>query len=596
MKLLFKPAVSLPRVFSVFSHSSLQNWSRYNDSYRIFQVQTITYACLSIIAINLLIGVLDFWASYEIYGFISFSALSVLLINKKGYYNAARWIFILQVYLLTTLLFITSTLPVLAGLLCLMAVAANVVLFSKEEKLELALSFTIPVLLFAIVQLLDITLLRHTDTSELFSHSALIINISFILLSVVLSILYLFSVYEKSEQELRILVSELQAKEKEITLQNEVLVDLNASLTASQEELIKSKIFLNSVIDNLPLSLAVKDARELKYIRVNKASEDLMLYPRAEYLGRKDADLFPVSQAESFQEEDLAVIHTKDTIESERKITNRNNEDKILHTRKLPICDNKGEPMFILTISEDITPRKQAEEVLKKTVKELQTRNHELDNYVYRVSHDLRAPFCSMQGLINLSKAENNVETVKVYIDLIEKSVAKSDRFIQSLLNHSKVLNTEILIQAVDLHKLAKDCFSEVNYIAGDNHVKLDIHTQGDGAFFSDEFRVNIILTNIIANAARYTRSEAEDKYIKVDILVSHEHASITIADNGDGIPEQHMPKIFDMFFRGSEKATGSGLGLYIARQAADALGGTISVESNQNQGTVFTVTLPNRQ
>jgi PAS domain S-box-containing protein len=413
---------------------------------------------------------------------------------------------------------------------------------------------------------------------------------------VVLSILYLFSVYEKSEQELRILVSELQAKEKEITLQNEVLVDLNASLTASQEELIKSKIFLNSVIDNLPLSLAVKDARELKYIRVNKASEDLMLYPRAEYLGRKDADLFPVSQAESFQEEDLAVIHTKDTIESERKITNRNNEDKILHTRKLPICDNKGEPMFILTISEDITPRKQAEEVLKKTVKELQTRNHELDNYVYRVSHDLRAPFCSMQGLINLSKAENNVETVKVYIDLIEKSVAKSDRFIQSLLNHSKVLNTEILIQAVDLHKLAKDCFSEVNYIAGDNHVKLDIHTQGDGAFFSDEFRVNIILTNIIANAARYTRSEAEDKYIKVDILVSHEHASITIADNGDGIPEQHMPKIFDMFFRGSEKATGSGLGLYIARQAADALGGTISVESNQNQGTVFTVTLPNRQ
>jgi light-regulated signal transduction histidine kinase (bacteriophytochrome) len=60
--------------------------------------------------------------------------------------------------------------------------------------------------------------------------------------------------------------------------------------------------------------------------------------------------------------------------------------------------------MFIISISEDITPRKQAEEVLKKTVKELQTRNHELDNYVYRVSHDLRAPFCSMQGLINLAK------------------------------------------------------------------------------------------------------------------------------------------------------------------------------------------------
>jgi PAS domain S-box-containing protein len=539
--------------------------------------------------------VLNFWASYEIYGLISFSALSVLLINKKGYYNAARWIFILELYLLATLLFITGSLPVLAGLLCLMALIANILLFSKEEKLELALSFTIPVLLFAIAQLLDITLLHHTNPSELFSHSALIINISFILLSVVLSILYLFSIYEKSEQDLRTLISELQAKEQEITLQNAELLSLNASLTVSQEELIKSKIFLNSVIDNLPLSLAVKDARDLTYIRINKAGEDLMLYSSSELLNKKDADLFPQHQAASFTDEDRAVLSTKNIIESEKSVTTRNKENKILYTRKLPICDSKGEPMFILSISEDITPRKQAEEVLKKTVKELQTRNHELDNYVYRVSHDLRAPFCSMQGLINLAKAESNLENIMHYIELIEKSVGKSDRFIQAILNHSKVLNTELQIGAIDLATVVKNCFHEAHYIAGADQIKLDIHTQGAGEFYSDEFRVNIILHNLIANAAKYTSADVEDKFIKVNIDISQEQGVITITDNGDGITKQHLPKIFDMFFRGSEKATGSGLGLYIARQAADALDGSITVESQPNEGTTFTIILPNR-
>jgi PAS domain S-box-containing protein len=528
------------------------------------------------------------------YGLISFSALLVLLINKKGYYYAARWIFILELYFIATWLFVTGSEPVITLLLCLMALVANVLLFSREEKLELALSFTIPVLLFAIVQLLDSTLLRHTDTSELFSHSALIINIGFILLSVVLSILYLFSIYEKSEQDLRMLITELQAKEQEITIQNAELLNLNASLTISQEELIKSKLFLNSVIDNLPVSLSVKDARDFTYIRINKAGEDLMQYSKQEFVNKKDEDLFPEGQATFFKEEDLMVMLKKDTIEFECMVTTPTKENKILHTRKLPICDNRGEPMFILTISEDITPRKEAEAVLKKTVKELQTRNHELDNYVYRVSHDLRAPFCSMQGLINLAKDETDIEAIRQYMDLIEKSVGKSDRFIQSILNHSKVLNTELQTEAIHLPTLVQNCFQEVHYIAGAEQIKLDIHSQGAGEFCSDEFRVNIVLHNLIANATKYTRSDEQEKFIYVDINVSPEYAIIQITDNGDGITEQHLPKIFDMFFRGSEKATGSGLGLYIARQAVEALGGTIDVKSQSNEGTTFTVVLPN--
>jgi PAS domain S-box-containing protein len=577
-------------------HSPLFNgWSRNTEAYRTFQTHTITYTCLSIIVINLLVGLINFQASYESYGLISFTALSVLLINKRGYYHAARWMFIVALYVLTTLVFITGNTPLLGFFLCTAAVVANLVLFSKEEKLELALSFTIPVLLFASVQLLDITLLKGTDASELFSQSSLFVNISFILLSVVLSILYLFSIYEKSERDLRILVAELQVKEQEITRQNEELLLLNANLTASQGELIKNRIFLNSIIDNLPLSLAVKEVKELTYIRVNKASEDLMLYSAVDFINKKDTELYPQTQAKDLLEEDLMVLQSKETIEAERLVTNKNNETKFLYTRKSTICDDKGEPMFILTISEDITPRKQAEEILKRTVKELQTRNHELDNYVYRVSHDLRAPFCSMQGLINLSKTESNIDNIKQYIDLIEKSVHKSDRFIQSILNHSKVLNTELQIEAIDLPTLANSCFQEaLHYIAGADQIKMEVRTEVSSPFGSDLFRVNIILHNLLANAVRYSKSNAADHFVNIDIHASQERAVISIADNGEGIMEEHLPKIFDMFFRGSEKATGSGLGLYIAHQAIEALGGTIQVESKPNQGATFIVTLPN--
>lgn len=595
MKLLSKPVISLPRIFSVLHSPLFNGWSRNTEAYRTFQIHTITYSCLSIIVINLLVGLINFQASYESYGLISFAALSVLLMNKRGYYYAARWMFIGALYVLTTLVFITGNTPVLAFLLCTMAVVANLVLFSKEEKLELALSFTIPVLLFACVQLLDITLLRGTTASELFSHSSLFVNIGFILLSVVLSVLYLFSIYEKSERDLRILVAELQVKEQEITRQNEELLLLNANLTTSQVELIKNRIFLNSIIDNLPLSLAVKDVKELRYIRVNKASEDLMLYPAVDFVNKKDTDLYPHTQAEALLEEDLRVLQSKETIEAERLVTNKNNETKFLYTRKSTICDDKGEPMFILTISEDITPRKQAEELLKKTVKELQTRNHELDNYVYRVSHDLRAPFCSMQGLINLSKTESDIANIKHYIDLIEKSVYKSDRFIQSILNHSKVLNTELQIETIDLPLLANSCFQEAqHYTSGVDQIKLQVHTEVSYPFGSDLFRVNIILHNLVANAVRYSKSNADGNFVNITIHTSQEQAVITIADNGEGITEEHLPKIFDMFFRGSEKATGSGLGLYIARQAIEALGGTIHVESKSDQGAIFSVTLPN--
>jgi light-regulated signal transduction histidine kinase (bacteriophytochrome) len=100
---------------------------------------------------------------------------------------------------------------------------------------------------------------------------------------------------------------------------------------------------------------------------------------------------------------------------------------------------------------------------------------------------------------------------------------------------------------------------------------------------------------NFISNAIKYQNPEAETSYVQFDIVVDANQARITITDNGIGVEEQFVPHLFDMFFRATETAEGSGLGLYIVKQAAQRIGGFIAVTSQLGIGTEFVITLPNQ-
>jgi signal transduction histidine kinase len=97
----------------------------------------------------------------------------------------------------------------------------------------------------------------------------------------------------------------------------------------------------------------------------------------------------------------------------------------------------------------------------------------------------------------------------------------------------------------------------------------------------------------LISNAYKYHRYDQEDPFIRIDSEPIGADLLIRITDNGSGIPEKHLPKIFDMFYRASENSQGSGLGLYIVKEALQKLGGTISVQSECNAGSTFTISIP---
>lgn len=242
----------------------------------------------------------------------------------------------------------------------------------------------------------------------------------------------------------------------------------------------------------------------------------------------------------------------------------------------------------------DITERKKAEDKLTRTLDELKKRNHELDNYVYKVSHDLRAPLASVLGLINLLKLENDHDAIEKYIQLIDNRVHKLDDFIQSILNHSKVINSGIRVTYNDFEKIIKDAFEELKYLPNSERINLVIHWRKEVEFYSDKFRITILLKNFISNAIKYINPAETFNYLKFIFKVTEQEAVIWIEDNGIGIDPQYKDRVFDMFFRATEKSDGSGLGLYIVKQTLERLEGNISLESEPGKGTIFQIILPN--
>ncbi len=135
----------------------------------------------------------------------------------------------------------------------------------------------------------------------------------------------------------------------------------------SYRDLRKSEEFLENVVEHIPNMIFVKDAQTLRFVRFNKAGEQLLKCSREELLGKTDHDFFPEAQADFFTAMDRRVLESRELVDAaEETIRNRHNEERILHTKKIPILDEAGVPQYLLGISEDITERKQAEASIRK--------------------------------------------------------------------------------------------------------------------------------------------------------------------------------------------------------------------------------------
>jgi len=245
-----------------------------------------------------------------------------------------------------------------------------------------------------------------------------------------------------------------------------------------------------------------------------------------------------------------------------------------------------------IELNEEINFRKDAEEKIKVANRQLQKTNIELDNFVYKVSHDLRAPIASVLGLVNLAKRENKVDVLREYFNMIGKSAEQQDLFIKDILDLSRNSRLVVNKDKIKWEELLNDTFDNLKYSVKNKKIERIINIKGRTTFYSDQRRIKVIFNNLISNAIRY--ANGKDPKVEIDIDVNKNEAEITIADNGIGIEKPHQKKVFEMFYRAAETNVGSGLGLYIVKESVDRLNGQIDLKSEKGTGTTFNIILPN--
>ncbi len=222
--------------------------------------------------------------------------------------------------------------------------------------------------------------------------------------------------------------------------------------------------------------------------------------------------------------------------------------------------------------------------------------NAELDILVFRTSHDLRSPITSLVALVHIIKEEKDETKRKKYLDLQSKTLNRLNSLITDILDFSKNKRTELGYEPVDLNEVIYNALQD--HILSDNseNIQRIVEVNQHGTFVTDKARLNMVIFNLISNALKYHNKKQDNPYLKIIVNATNRQAEIQVIDNGQGIEEKYLEHIFTMFYQANKTIGGSGLGLYIVKEAVEKLGGTIRTESQVNAGTKFLIVIPNHQ
>lgn len=230
----------------------------------------------------------------------------------------------------------------------------------------------------------------------------------------------------------------------------------------------------------------------------------------------------------------------------------------------------------------------------KKKEKELIHTNKQLDQVIYKTTHDLKAPIMSALGLINLAE-KTPVDQREEYLTLIKRSLLKLNSFIEEMNNFFRNEKLALQRERISMRTLIHDEINDLRNLYHADKVKIEVEVDEVSDFFSDVVRVKTVFTNILTNAIKYADPEKADPFIKVTAKVGSELCEITVTDNGIGIDTEHLEKIFDLFHRATSMAHGTGIGLFIVKDTIERLNGKIEVQSEIGKGTTFKMNIPNQ-
>jgi PAS domain S-box-containing protein len=325
----------------------------------------------------------------------------------------------------------------------------------------------------------------------------------------------------------------------------------------------------------------------------------------AEVIGKTDFQVFTEEHASAAFADEQEIIRTGEPLVAQvERETFPGRPDAWVSTTKMPLRDERGEIIGTFGFTRDITAQIRAEQGLARQAGELSAQNDRLrmldrlkDEFVALVSHELRTPLTSIIGYVQLLQDERATGMdADHFARVIQRNAERLLHLVDDLLFLSKMQSGELALDICDTHlaDIAAEAVQEARPAAGRKHIELTISAAVDPYLPVDPTRMAQLLGNLISNAVKFT---PENGKVEVILAVEANEAVLSVSDTGIGIPAADQERIFERFFR-TEAATrrmvpGSGLGLTISKAIVEAHQGSISVRSDEQHGSTFTVRLP---
>jgi PAS domain S-box-containing protein len=410
-----------------------------------------------------------------------------------------------------------------------------------------------------------------------------------------------------------------------------VLVFHGADMRPVDEaELQKHRWFLESIVEEVPLMIFVKEANELRFERFNRAAEALLGIKRDVMIGKNDYDFFPKEQADFFTARDRETLALGKVVDipEERILTSTG--ERWLHTRKVPILDEQGHPKYLLGISEDITERRASAEALRLANEQLEARvrmrteelesandslrhevterrkaeealreaNRQKDQFMAVLSHELRNPLAPIRNAVYvLERAAPDSEHAVRVRAVIDRQVGHLTRLVDDLLDVSRIAHGKLRLQRVrlDLNDLAQRAADDLRSLFVSGDVQLEVHRAPTSVWVSaDPTRLAQVIGNLLTNAARFTPRGGKAT-VSIGADAERREATVVVTDTGCGIAPDLMPRLFRPFAQADDSLDrskgGLGLGLALVKSLTEMHGGRVRVASRD--GASFSICLP---
>ena len=335
-----------------------------------------------------------------------------------------------------------------------------------------------------------------------------------------------------------------------------IATDITARIRV-EDELRRSQAFLDSIIENIPDMVFVKDAAELRFVRFNRAGEELIGRTRDELIGRNDHDLFPPEQADSFVAADRDVLARGELVDiAEEAIDTVALGRRILHTKKIPVAGPDGEPAYLLGISEDITERRSADDALRAAKEEAERANRAKSEFLSRMSHELRTPLNSILGFAQLLELDELAPDQAESVAHILKGGRHLLALINEVLDIARIESGTIALslEPVALDVMIEECLDLVRPQALARHIEL-VNLDGRHRHVqADRQRLRQVLLNLLSNAVKFNRDGGT---ITVGCDHGDDSVRVWVTDTGPGIAPDHVGRLFTPFDRLDADATG---------------------------------------